>query len=81
MERVLEGGDAVVYLLDYTKLGTNDEAELFRSLRHINPGGDLARPLGMHINSMDGVGLRAPSARYDRTLLQLLHGRKVMHNL
>ena len=48
MERILEGVDAVVYLLDYTKLGTNEEAKLFKSLKRINPGWGLALQRGMH---------------------------------
>lgn len=38
VERLLDGVDAVVYLLDYTKLRTNEEAALFTRLKQINPG-------------------------------------------
>jgi hypothetical protein len=38
VERLLDGVDAVIYLLDYTKLRTKDEADLFRRLKEINPG-------------------------------------------
>lgn len=38
MERLLDGVDAVVYLLDYTKLRTSEEAALFTRLKQINPG-------------------------------------------
>ena len=38
VERLLDGVDAVIYLLDYTKLRTKDEAELFKRLKQINPG-------------------------------------------
>ncbi len=40
MERLLDGVDAVVYLLDYTKLRTSEEAALFTRLKQINPGSD-----------------------------------------
>ncbi|EFJ51098.1 hypothetical protein VOLCADRAFT_103740 [Volvox carteri f. nagariensis] len=37
VERLLEGVDCVLYLLDYTKLKTAEEECLFRRLRAINP--------------------------------------------
>ena len=37
MDRLLDGVDAVVYLLDYTKLKTAEEADMFRRLKQINP--------------------------------------------
>lgn len=37
VERLLDGVDAVLYLLDYTKLKTADEADLFARLTRINP--------------------------------------------
>ncbi|GIL70787.1 hypothetical protein Vretimale_3881 [Volvox reticuliferus] len=37
VERLLEGVDCVLYLLDYTKLKTAEEEGLFRRLRAINP--------------------------------------------
>lgn len=37
VERLLSGVDAVVYLLDYTKLKTAEEAAIFRRLREVNP--------------------------------------------
>ncbi|GIL46881.1 hypothetical protein Vafri_3748 [Volvox africanus] len=37
VERLLEGVDCVLYLLDYTKLKTTEEEGLFRRLRAINP--------------------------------------------
>ncbi len=35
--RLLDGVDAAVYVLDYTKLKTDDEAGMFERLTHINP--------------------------------------------
>lgn len=37
MERLLDSVDAVIYLLDYTKLKTADEAEVLQRLKEINP--------------------------------------------
>jgi hypothetical protein len=37
VERLLDGVDAVLYLLDYTKLKTADEAGLFGRLAAVNP--------------------------------------------
>ncbi|GFR43890.1 hypothetical protein Agub_g5019, partial [Astrephomene gubernaculifera] len=37
VERLLEGVDCVLYLLDYTKLKTAEEEGLFRRLRAVNP--------------------------------------------
>ena len=33
MERLLDGVDAVIYILDYTKLKTKEEAELLQKLK------------------------------------------------
>ncbi|GFH22792.1 uncharacterized protein HaLaN_20305 [Haematococcus lacustris] len=37
VERLLDGVDACVYLLDYTKLKTQDEASIFQRLKQVNP--------------------------------------------
>ena len=37
VERLLDSVDAVIYLLDYTKLKTADEAEVLQRLKDINP--------------------------------------------
>ena len=37
VERLLDSVDAVIYLLDYTKLKTADEAEILQRLKEINP--------------------------------------------
>lgn len=37
VERLLDSVDAVIYLLDYTKLKTSDEAEVLQRLKEINP--------------------------------------------
>ena len=37
VERLLDSVDAVIYLLDYTKLKTADEAEVLQRLKEINP--------------------------------------------
>ena len=37
MERLLDSVDAVVYLLDYTKLKTVEEAAILRKFKEINP--------------------------------------------
>ncbi|DBA78877.1 hypothetical protein WJX77_008617 [Trebouxia sp. C0004] len=37
IERLLDSVDAVIYLLDYTKLKTADEAEVLQRLKEINP--------------------------------------------
>lgn len=37
VERLLDSVDAVIYVLDYTKLKTADEAEVLCKLREINP--------------------------------------------
>lgn len=37
VERLLSGVDAAVYLLDYTKLKTSEEALMFKRLKEINP--------------------------------------------
>lgn len=58
VERLLDGVDAVIYLLDYTKLRTKDEADLFRRLKEINPG--LLRRLSLRlrfvVNKADSIG-------------------------
>ena len=38
VERLLDGVDAVLYLLDYTKLRTAEEASIFERIKSINPG-------------------------------------------
>jgi len=57
VERLLDGVDAVVYLLDYTKLRTNEEAALFTRLKQINPG--LLRRLSLRlrfvVNKIDTI--------------------------
>lgn len=35
VERLLDGVDAVLYLLDYTKLKTQDEAAIFERLKQV----------------------------------------------
>lgn len=38
VERLLDSVDAVIYLLDYTKLRTAEEASIFERIKSINPG-------------------------------------------
>ena len=58
MERLLEGVDCVLYLLDYTKLKTAEEEGLFRRLRAINPQlvARLSSRLFFIVNKVGGVG-------------------------
>lgn len=57
MERLLEGVDAVIYLLDYTKLKTQEEADLLKRLRDINPQlfQRLSQRLFFCVNKADAV--------------------------
>lgn len=55
VERLLDGVDAVIYLLDYTKLRTKDEADLFKRLKEINPG--------ITVSSWASLGHQLPSHR------------------
>ena len=54
--------DAVIYLLDYTKLKTQEEKELLVKLRTLNPRlfGRLSRRLFFVVNKVDQVS-RPPS--------------------
>eukprot|EP00884_Botryococcus_braunii_P002284 jgi/Botrbrau1/12056/Bobra.0295s0011.1 len=64
VERMLETVDAVVYLLDYTKLKTQEEASLLQRLKEINP--QLVKRLSQRLffvvnkadvmHSADGMG-------------------------
>ncbi len=60
VERLLEGVDCVLYLLDYTKLKTAEEEGLFRRLRAINPQlvERLSSRLFFVINKVGCGGLR-----------------------
>eukprot|EP00775_Hariotina_reticulata_P005529 gene5529-5763_t len=63
VERLLERVDAVIYLLDYTKLKTAEEAQVLGRLKTINPAlvGRLSSRLFFAVNKMDqadeGCGL------------------------
>ena len=61
IERLLDSVDAVIYLLDYTKLKTQEEKELLVKLRTLNPRlfGRLSRRLFFVVNKVDQV--RRPS--------------------
>ncbi|GFH20932.1 uncharacterized protein HaLaN_18140, partial [Haematococcus lacustris] len=57
VERLLSGVDACVYLLDYTKLKTQDEASLLQRLKQVNPA--LVRRLSQRfffvVNKVDAA--------------------------
>ncbi|KAL6753659.1 hypothetical protein V8C86DRAFT_3139812 [Haematococcus lacustris] len=57
VERLLDGVDACVYLLDYTKLKTQDEASIFQRLKQVNPA--LVRRLSQRfffvVNKVDAA--------------------------
>ena len=55
MERLLDSVDAVVYILDYTKLKTTEEADLLSKLAKSNPQlvMRLAQRLFFVVNKMD----------------------------
>lgn len=57
VERLLESVDAVIYLLDYTKLKTQEEANLLKKLRDINPQlfQRLSQRLFFCVNKADAV--------------------------
>ena len=57
IERLLDSVDAVVYLLDYTKLKTQEEQELLVKLRSLNPRlfGRLSSRLFFCVNKVDQV--------------------------
>ena len=57
MERLLDSVDAIIYVLDYTKLKTADEAEVLRRLQEINPQlmGRLAQRLFFVVNKADMI--------------------------
>ena len=57
MERLLETVDIVVYLLDWTKLKTQEEADLLKRLRDINPQlfARLSTRLFFCVNKADAV--------------------------
>ena len=57
VERLLEGVDSCVYLLDYTKLKTQEEADLLKRLRNINPQlfSRLSQRLFFVVNKADTV--------------------------
>jgi hypothetical protein len=47
VERLLGSVDAVLYVLDYTKLKTCEEAAMFKRLHQVNPG--LVRRLAQRL--------------------------------
>ncbi len=47
VERLLDGVDVALYILDYTKLKTQDEAGMFERLRQVNP--ELVRRLSQRL--------------------------------
>lgn len=55
VERLLDRVDAAIYLLDYTKLKTAEEAAVLERLKAINPGlvGRLSSRLFFAVNKMD----------------------------
>ena len=57
VERLLDSVDAIIYVLDYTKLKTADEAEVLRRLKEINPQlmGRLAQRLFFVVNKADMI--------------------------
>lgn len=57
VERLLDSVDAVIYVLDYTKLKTADEAEVLRRLKEINPQlmDRLAQRLFFVVNKADMI--------------------------
>ena len=69
VERVLESVDAVVYLLDYTKLKTQEEADLLKKLRDINPQlfARLSQRLFFCVNKADAVCGPAGTQHHLRT--------------
>ncbi|KAK9830273.1 hypothetical protein WJX72_010744 [[Myrmecia] bisecta] len=58
VERLLDGVDAVIYLLDYTKLKTQEEADTLRKLQDINPQlvKRLSQRLFFVVNKADQIG-------------------------
>ena len=69
VERLLDSVDAVIYLLDYTKLKTADEAEVLQRLKEINPQlmARLSQRLFFVVNKADMIetseGLDAESTK------------------
>jgi tRNA U34 5-carboxymethylaminomethyl modifying GTPase MnmE/TrmE len=57
VERLLDGVDAIIYLLDYTKLRTAEEQSIFSRLKQINPQliKRLSRRLFFVVNKMDTI--------------------------
>lgn len=57
VERLLDSVDAIIYVLDYTKLKTADEAEVLRRLKEINPQlmGRLSQRLFFVVNKADMI--------------------------
>ncbi len=57
MERLLDSVDAVVYILDYTKLKTTEEASMLAKLKEANPQlvKRLAQRLFFVVNKIDGM--------------------------
>jgi predicted GTPase len=55
VERLLDRVDAAIYLLDYTKLKTAEEAQVLERLKAINPGlvGRLSSRLFFAVNKID----------------------------
>ncbi|KAL4419401.1 hypothetical protein ABPG77_003375 [Micractinium sp. CCAP 211/92] len=55
VERLLEGVDAVLYLLDYTKLKSSDEAAMLQRLHELNPQliRRISRRIFFVVNKMD----------------------------
>lgn len=55
MERLLDRVDAAIYLLDYTKLKTSEEAQVLERLKSINPSlvARLSSRLFFAVNKMD----------------------------
>lgn len=64
MERLLDSVDAVLYILDYTKLKTSEEANLLATLKEVNPvlTQRLSKRLFFVVNKIDcmhsSVGLK-----------------------
>jgi len=57
VERLLDGVDAALYLLDYTKLKTSDEAAMFERLKAVNPAlvRRLSQRLFFVVNKVDAA--------------------------
>lgn len=58
VERLLDRVDAAIYLLDYTKLKTAEEAAVLERLKNINPSlvARLCSRLFFAVNKMDQAG-------------------------